>query len=250
MTVLRPILAAVWEIGRVLMGFVYGVLQAIWSILQPIFSVISAIGKWLWENLKPAFEAIKVVVMGIFDVLGWVYNNIIKPLVDTVGGALTLAFKAVGAVITGIVQGLQWVWDKVSGILGGISQAQGIIDQVRRIKEGQAALDKAAAPKSYVEAAGPATMMVIPSRLPAAAGAIGAERAAQTTPPRPEDTPGGAPTVDANFDITAQTNIDGRCVSSASSRHTRETRERAGFETTPWQRRAAVVRATDLPAPA
>ena len=71
-------------------------------------------------------------------------------------------------------------------------------------------------------------------------------RATQTTPPQPGETDLSI-NDNRTLDVETAVNIDGRCLSSSVARNQREVRERAGFDETPWQRRAAVVRAQELP---
>lgn len=51
------------------------------------------------------------------------------------------------------------------------------------------------------------------------------------------------------YSFTAKTSVDGRCVAAATARHSTELQERAGYGTTPWQRRAVVTR-SDATTPA
>lgn len=253
MEILRPIFDILYAIGSTALRFIWNVLQGIWAVLQPIFSIISFIGKTVWELLKPAFEAVKVVVVAIFDALKWIYDNAISPLIDAVGGALRAAFEAIGFVINGIKSALEWIvdkikWvaDKVASILGGMGVARDQINRMMNVAQTSDQLSQGTRAYAYTDplASASSRQMGAPYLAQAAASA-GAARAGATTPPQPGDM---TATINDNrtMDITTNANIDGRCVSSAVARNQREVRERAGFEDTPWQRRAAVVRNQDL----
>lgn len=244
MEVLRPVLQILYSIGSTLFNAIYSVLQGVWAILQPIFGLISDIGKILWTVLKPVFELIKGIVLGIFEALKWVYEEAIKPITDMVGGALKTAFEAIGTVIQAIRDALGWVKDLVGDILGGLKDALEAIGLI----EGHTirAVPKLSKLGGFSFRGRTEAAVAAATETPApAAAAAGAERAGATTPPQPGDLQA---TINDNrtMDITTNANIDGRCVSSAVARNQREVRERAGFEDTPWQRRAAVVRNQDL----
>lgn len=242
MEILDPILGVLMSIAEVLMSGIWSILQAIWAILQPIFAIISSIGQWLWEKLKPAFELIKDVVVGIWNVLGWILDNVIRPLTDLVGGALVGAFQAVGSVVSGIADGVRLIADVVGGMLGGISAATSEIKTIMAAQAEKKRLEERLRTyKHDVSFGATQQIMTLPTRAgrAAEAAAAAAEIQVNNTPPNPEDAP--TPRVNVAVENNTAANIDGRCVSRSVSRTQAEARDRAGMTDTPYQRRAAVV---------
>ena len=233
MGIFEPIANTLVSIGSTIISLILPALQLIWQFLQPIVSVLSRVAELIWNVIKVGFEVLLAPIRAVWDLLGYLYEAL-KPSAE-VTEAMSMAWDA----ITGAVADLGAAIDTY--VLQPLELALGWLKEIYKMMKGPTFTSGfGGIGARRATAREEATPMPVWGGEAASAAGRAAERASQTTPPRPED---GNPTIDNHVTVENNTNanIDGRCVSRSVSRTQAEMRDRAGMTDTPYQRRAAVV---------
>jgi TP901 family phage tail tape measure protein len=87
---LQPVFSGIQSIFSAIWNIVSGIFGFIWKIVEPIELIIKKLGifQFLGNAIKTAFEAVGWVFNKIGDAISWVYDNIIKPVIDAISWAI------------------------------------------------------------------------------------------------------------------------------------------------------------------
>jgi TP901 family phage tail tape measure protein len=219
---LRPILGiflklirVMWAVGKVIVNFILIPFRIWWGIALKIYDLVKG--------------PLKTVFWGIVGVLKTIVG-VIKTVARFVFTLLLRPFKF----MAGLFAKLMWKAAKLAKYIPGMTG-----ESIRGLAS---ALESFAGVKAIkVSARG---------ELLARRGKISGTSLGPGTTGRlfPATRDAGKRTTKINLvdkrktDLNAKTSIDGRCVAAATSRHQVELSERAGFGSSPWQRRAVVAR--------
>ena len=114
---------------------VFDAISMVWnSVGQPIFNAAIQIIKMLWSTAQPILRNIASLFSTAFSTINNVWNNVLKPVLTAIMTVMKQVYTVVGSVFTSFVSvitgamnavlnPIQWVIDKLSSLLGWISQA-------------------------------------------------------------------------------------------------------------------------------
>lgn len=209
------------ELGKIIGATVVVALKLAWNLIKAIFGVVM--------KLKPAFAAIVGVV-----------SLLVKMIVK----AASVLFNVLMWPLKKLAQGLGWVVRQVAKIakyIPGLSskwihKLADALEDFAGVKKGVVVKEVTLAQRAGLTDVG--VGVVKPE------GYWRARRAAEKEEAKYGEAERKIEIADKRkISVNARTSIDGRCVAAASSRHQVELNERAGYGTTPWQRRAVIARA-------
>jgi TP901 family phage tail tape measure protein len=229
---MRPVVEAfgkivqfLWIIGKI-------IFKVLVLPLKLVLGVVKDIGMWVWDKIAPGFRAIGRA-LGVF------VNMIVRAgkLLKTV---LLWPFQKIAQGLAYVLRKLAKVASIIPGVSGkaireiatSLEHFSGVYSKGvgKRIAGGQRAQMK----KQEMLTGGEARALAEE------------ERRSARTQAKAEKTLNATIVDKRSLSVKAMSSIDGRCVASASARHRVELQERAGFGTTPWQRRAVILRSGDL----
>jgi hypothetical protein len=253
---LRPIVAYVmkwvrvgYELGKVLVHMWLTPLKGIWWVLKTV-------GLWIWDKIKPG---VYWVVKGFGAVLSVVVSAgkaikgyVIEPF-QAFAGMLADALamiepfaKKLGIPVAGLRSALQAAAGRtVSLSLPGVADAKSMTKNLFSV--GTQAVTAGASKRVIADS-------IKRSQYAAGLAATEAGQKGARVNAWMDKLAGKINKAVGERPITLNNNnkmsVDGRCVSQAQARHDIEMKERAGFNTTPWQGRAVKVRSTQQISPA
>lgn len=248
-TVIVNVLGGMFKILGAIITTVISAVKSVLDYLQPVLSVVGKLIRIVWElgkvwlsmvltPLRWAYQVIKTIAVWVWEKIGpgfMVVAKALQTVIATIGAAAKAIFQALLWPFRKLAEGLAWVVFKIAKAAKYIPGLDA--DTLRSLGtalEAFAAPEVAAKGKATAE---PGTVMAMRQYKAPTFGEGAAEREAKEKETK-------VTIVDKRtLNVNAQTSIDGRCVAAASSRHQVELKERAGYGTTPWQRRAVVARA-------
>ena len=106
---------------------------ALGEFFGPILEVITKALEWLWNNvLVPLGNFIGGALLGAWNAfangLSWAYNNLIKPVFDALTWVYNNILKPIGDFFGGVGDALSGVGSAISGAFGGIGKALGFAE--------------------------------------------------------------------------------------------------------------------------
>lgn len=113
-----------------------GISQRLAPVAQALSPVLNAIGNVVGGVLTTAFDVLATAIGAVADALSWLWDNILVPVADFLGGvfgpavdAVGQAFEGAGEVIGGVCDALGAAWDGLSktasDVFGGIAETVG-----------------------------------------------------------------------------------------------------------------------------
>lgn len=223
-TILAKIIVVFYRIGRV-------IVELLIAPIRVMIQMLTTIGSIVWEKIKPGFSAIGGTLKTVYSFILRIGKAVISVLVTPMKKlaefmALALyKLESVAKYIPGLsvanVRKLRQAMEAFAGTAITVKQpALGPIRRARRVEV-----------KQYTKA-----QHLAQSEAALKAAKLREKREAAKVTIKDK----------RQYSFKSQSSIDGRCVASATARHRVEIEERAGFGVTPWQRRAVILRSTDM----
>lgn len=112
-----------WNIIKSVAGLIGNIFYAIYAVIRTIVLAVIWVFQQLWNGIKIGLD----FVWNIFStVFGWIYNNIISPIISAISTAFkwlcTNVFSPVGDFIKGVFDKVadvvEWIGDKFSTVFG------------------------------------------------------------------------------------------------------------------------------------
>jgi len=105
----------------------------VWNALSAAVSTVYNGLKWLWDNvLVPLGNFIGGALLGAWNAfangLSWAYNNLIKPVFDALNWVYINVLKPVADFLGTIWNGISGIGDAIGGFFGGIGKALGFAE--------------------------------------------------------------------------------------------------------------------------
>jgi TP901 family phage tail tape measure protein len=218
--------------------------QVIWQVwvgaLRGVFNWISKIVTWIWHKMKPG-------VMAVVNAFKVFLNFVVK-----IGSMLkAVILKPLRLMAWGLHKVLQGMIKMVSLIPGvTASSLRAMSESLRLFSEG----DKKPVKRFRGRIGADAGRFLLPMWMTRKVAAEHAKLAEQKKERRKTELAKKAKpkiqlTDKRQINLKNTLCLDGREVAGATARHKLELNERAGYGTTPWQRRAVVARARDIQPP-
>lgn len=123
--IISSVVGAVWNIIKSVAGLIGNIFYAIYAVIRTIVLAVIWVFQQLWNGIKIGLD----FVWNIFStVFGWIYNNIISPIISAISTAFkwlcTNVFSPVGDFIKGIFDKIadvvEWIGDKFSKVFGKV----------------------------------------------------------------------------------------------------------------------------------
>lgn len=123
--VVKSIVMGIWDIIKSVAGLIGNIFYAIYEIIRTIVLAVIWVFQQLWEGIKAGLEFIYDLFATIF---GFIYDNIISPIVDAISTAFGWlcdnVFAPVGDFVSGIFEGIaevvEWIGGIFESVFGGI----------------------------------------------------------------------------------------------------------------------------------
>lgn len=123
--VIKTVVMGAWQIIQSIVGLIGNIIYAIYEVIRTIVLAIILVVQNIWDAICTGLEFVYNIFATVF---GWIYDNIIKPIVDAISDAWNWlsenVFEPVGETISDIFKGIKEAVDKVgekfSTVFGGI----------------------------------------------------------------------------------------------------------------------------------
>lgn len=120
-TVLVPIAVLLADVFVSTVDLIISVLLSLWnSVLAPIASFLVDVLAMALQGVIDVWAAWKPVIEMIYDAVGWIWNEILKPIVEWIKNTLITIFENWGETINNLIPGMKQMFQGLIDFLVGI----------------------------------------------------------------------------------------------------------------------------------